>query len=97
MSIVVCRFDEWDPRFSLCTASRQMSPLVTSSSLESVPPPSRLLSPVASWCLYIVRLCIGVIVVTVDPAPSRGSNLTDDGYTRKMLYIEYKLNWISVA
>lgn len=58
----MCHFDEWDPRFSLCTASGQVSPLVTSSSHESVP-------PVASWCLYIVRLCIGVIVVTVDPCP----------------------------
>lgn len=67
MSIVVCHSDEWDPRFSLRTASGQVSPLVTSSSHESL---SRLLSPIASWCLYIVRLCIGVIVVTVAPAPS---------------------------
>lgn len=93
---MVCRFGEWD--LSLCTVSGQGSPSMTSSSHESVPPQAGCFLPVASWCLYIVRLCIGVSECGARrPHALQGSNLTDDGCMRKMLYIEYKLSWISVA
>lgn len=71
MKIVVCCFDEWNFRFSLCTAGGQRSPSMTFSPYLSVNPQTGCIFQLLPGCLYIVCLCIGVSVVTVNPLISR--------------------------